>query len=377
MKNLLMVLICASALLLALMACAGETGDSPPQTTVPIQDENVIMERLEGLAKENAALRAELEDLKNQADKEKSDLTPQLTSLPAATPDPDARAIPSTPTGPGICGRTPEVQQAIIDRLMVPYCQPITNAELYRLRDLGEIRAPSLLAGDFDGLVNLYELEISLRQDCGGNCPNPPVIPSGAFSGIRVEILQISDGPDSDTHVSIAEGAFEGADVKSLEIHLHQEGELSDLPESVTQLAVYGDLSRLDWQIFRFVPELERLSLGHRDKRRSSNSAPESRPRQIYIPDGAFDANPHLKGFSLSVDTSYGSEDRFRFDKSLLADHTGLASVEMANFTLQVTKGDGFPLELHPESPLARELIRVGTQEWENWENGQPLRLPR
>ena len=298
MKNIIIALICASALIAALMACAAETEDSPQPKIAPTQDQNAIMERLEGLAKENAALRAELEDLKNQADNEKSDLAPQLTSLPTAAPDLDARTIHSTPTGPGICGRTPEVQQAIIDRLMVPYCQPITNAELYRIRDLGEIRAPSLMAGDFDGLVNLDGLEISLRQDCGSNCPNPPVIPAGAFSGIRVEILQISDGPDSDTHVSIAEGAFDGADVESLEIHLHQEGELSDLPESLTRLAVHGDLSRLDWQIFRSMPELEWIIIKHRDKRGSSNSTPEPRPRQIYIPDGAFDANPHLKGLS-------------------------------------------------------------------------------
>ena len=377
MKNILMALICASALIVALMGCAAETEDSPQPTIAPTQDENVIMERLEDLAKENAALRAELEDLKNQADNEKSDLAPQLTSLPTATPDLGARTIPSTPTGLGICGRTPEIQQAIIDRLMVPYCQPITNKELYRLRDLGEIRAPSLLAGDFDGLVNLHRLEISLGQNCRSNCSNPPVIPGGAFSGIRVEILQISDGPDGDTHVSIEEGAFDGADVDSLEIYLHEKGELSDLPESLTRLAVYGDLSRLDWNIFRTVPELEWLILGHRDKRRLSNSAPEPRTRQIYIPEGAFGANPRLKGLSLSVETSYGSEDRFRFDKSLLADHTGLTSVEMTNFTLQGRKGDGFPLELHPESPLASKLIQIGMREWENWENGDSLRLSR
>ena len=175
-------------------------------THVATQDVSAILERVENLAEQNAALRAELEDLKNE---ENSD--PRPTARPTATPTPPARSISATPSGPGICGRTPEIQQALIETLKIASCRLITEHELYRIRDLPDIRAPELRAGDFSGLVNLDSLSVQVRTL---ERLNPPVIPAGAFTGSRIKQLALSASSDSDTHATFEDGAFDGGTFK-------------------------------------------------------------------------------------------------------------------------------------------------------------------
>lgn len=297
--------------------------------------------------------------------------TPQPTARPTSTPTPQAQSIPATPAGPGICGRTPEVQQAIIDRLQIPSCQLITTAELYRIRDLGEIRVPELRAGDFYGLVNLYELKIRLW---GADQQQPPTIPDGAFEGSRIRSLEIGSRSSSNTCVDIEDGAFDGAHIEVLHVCLAAglAGTLN-LPASLHGLVLTGDLTKLDWQIFRAVPELQEVSLKHYDPRRTPYPTPEPPARQIRIPNGAFDGNLKIAGLTLDVDSSYGSPDGFLANTSLLSSHPELVRVEIANFTVLGREAGRFPLELHPDSPLAEELTRDGLREWESWQNGQDV----
>ena len=78
---------------------------------------------------------------------------------PPPTPDPTPRA--------GICGRTPEVQSAIIRALAQEgpglSCREIDFQEMYRLREI-RLEAPYLLPGDLHGLANLKKLDAAILE---------------------------------------------------------------------------------------------------------------------------------------------------------------------------------------------------------------------
>ena len=293
--------------------------------------------------------------------------TPRPTERPTATPTSPARFIPATPSGPGICGRTPEVQQVLIETLKIASCRLITEHELYRIRELPDIRAPELRAGDFAGLVNLYDLEV----DTG-------TVPSGTFAGSRIKHLRI--GGDFE------DGAFNGANLDSLSIGLAEggafydrsgslaghraPGRLPELPESLTWLSIRGDLRRLDWQVFQTLPELEYLSLAHDQERPEGTPAPAI----IALPADAFASNPKLRGLELKSDDSWGVRT-YRADASLLAEHEHLAHVVIDNLDIRRSQPDGLPLQIHPDSPAAAFVAEQGLRDWSDWEEGRDFRL--
>lgn len=104
----------------------------------------------------------------------------RLAELPTATPEPSPLAdkkvitcvgpepciIPlATPTrGPGICYRTPAVQDWILSRLQRTTCAHTGIAELYRITY--PVDFAGLKAGDLSGLVNVPSLTIGAHQ-CG------------------------------------------------------------------------------------------------------------------------------------------------------------------------------------------------------------------
>ena len=49
----------------------------------------------------------------------------------------------------GICYRTPELQEAILEILDVELCQVVNEKELFRIRTLGNVNMPSVKEGDF------------------------------------------------------------------------------------------------------------------------------------------------------------------------------------------------------------------------------------
>jgi len=315
--------------------------------------------------------------------------TPRPTARPTATPAPEARFIPPTPSGPGICGRTPEVQQALIETLKIASCRLITEHELYRIRDLPDIRAPELKAGDFAGLVNLYSLSVEVQRSEDGT---PAVIPAGAFADSRIKHLQIGSPPNSNSHATIEDGAFGGAYVESLSVSLATEGPIYDrqgeitghhapgrlpdrLPESLIRLSVRGDIRRLDWRVFQTLPELENLSLTHDQGRSGPSHEGTATPFVIALPTGAFDGNPKLKALELEVDSSYGT-GTYRIDVVLLAEHEHLVQVFIAGLDIRGPKPDGLPIRLHPDSPAAAYVAEQGTREWNDWQDGRDFRLP-
>ena len=178
MKRNLIALLLAAVFIscTTLLGCAdqGPTTEAPrredEQLLTKLNDLNrgqaALQTELEEVAKESAALRVELDDLKNRPDD--IDQPKQEPSTPEPTPA--SRAIP---IGPGICGRSPAVQSAILAVLNSPYCQVINDGELFRIVNLPHLRVPHLKSGDFEGLVNVADLRVSTIT-----------IESGAFAGL-------------------------------------------------------------------------------------------------------------------------------------------------------------------------------------------------
>ena len=62
-----------------------------------------------------------------------------------------------------ICGRTPEIQQLLIEMLHITKCRDITGEELLRVREL-ELSGMPLEVGDLDGFTNLKRLALITRE---------------------------------------------------------------------------------------------------------------------------------------------------------------------------------------------------------------------
>ena len=86
-----------------------------------------------------------------------------------------AGSISVSMAGPGICDRTPEIQNRIISDMDIPSCMLINETELYRVREIS-FDTESIKPDDLDGFVNLKTLRIS-----GLNEPMTPDI----FTGLK------------------------------------------------------------------------------------------------------------------------------------------------------------------------------------------------
>ena len=380
MRNAWILVAIAAAL--AALACGTGPTEAPEPTATPTwQGQQIIETTVE------ARVTAELTQLAPTKTRSTDPTTASLvvsTPTPGVAPVPTSPSVPTptavvipTPTRPGICGRTPEVQQAIIETLRIASCRLITEHELYRIRDLPEISAPELRSGDFTGLVNLNSLSVQL---------GPSVVPAGTFTGSGIRQLTLSSSNRSDSHLTIEDGAFDGTHVKSLSIYLakggrvYYQGELAgyrapdrppdSLPESLTWLRVSGDLRSLDWKIFQALPKLEYLSLIHDQARPEGTPTPVA----IALPADALTGNPKLRGLELEHDSSWGKKT-FRVSTRLLAEHEYLSYVSIDNMTLYDPRADGLPIQVHPDSPAAAYAAEQGLREWSGWEEEHDFRL--
>ena len=119
---------------------------------------------------------------------------------------------PVTIAGPGICGRTPEIQNALINDLNIASCRAINDAELYRIREIS-FDTGSIKPGDLTGFVNLKTLTIS-----GLNEPTTPGIFAGLESLTNLHIDLKLKGEEEKTAAFTAK-AFQGMpELKDLRI---------------------------------------------------------------------------------------------------------------------------------------------------------------
>ena len=149
-------------ILMLTLACSG--GDSPaaPETDRAQQE---LLDTIDRMDREMEGLRQEVELLNRTKQNDRPDIgkvqatqEPEQTSTaePAAAPTPEREltAEAGRQDLQGICYRTPELQEVILEMLDVELCQVVNTHELYRIRTLS-VNTPSVKEGDFEGLVNV------------------------------------------------------------------------------------------------------------------------------------------------------------------------------------------------------------------------------
>lgn len=257
-------------------------------------------------------------------------------------------------------------------------CRLITEPELYRLRNLRDIQARELKAGDFAGLVNLDTLTVAIQPL---DAAELSALPPGVFTGSGIKHLVLR------TPGAIQNGAFDGLRVESMSVSLGAGGPVYDrhgeetgylppgrlpesLPESLRWLRISGDLRELDWDVFQALPELEYLSLLHDQGRPEGTPT----PTVMALPSDAFDGNPKLKALELRRNASW-PVGAFHLPVSLLSGHEHLSMLMVDKLHISGREPDGLPLQVHPDSPAAEWVAQEGLREWRDWEDGQEFWL--
>ena len=379
----LLQLLLAAATAAIITACSEQ---QPQPTPLQLTTDERPMQTIEAMAQEIVALQTkaatptETPQPKHTATPELTEApeTPQPTTPPTATP----MSIPTT-SGSGICGRSPEIQQEILETLEAPLCQVISNPELFRITDLPDITMTTVKAGDFDGMVNLQELEISAKH-----------IHEGAFLGLdnlkQMTITALADG-------SVAQGAFQGLhSLESLEISWAKPD--GDSPETFTltdfdpmvslqQLVIKRPIPTLGAQhlatLFRNLNSLEHLQiiLLVRD---SSNTkvllpsetltknhnlkfldiAADSDQTTVHLPEEFLFENLQIKEVSIGRTTGYGGS--FRVPKTTLSHLENLETLRLSGY-LKEGKWHYNEIVLNESSPLFNK-ITYGNERPEGFE---------
>ena len=143
------LIILAALLLPLLMACAAPE----PAVDIPAQRES-----LNEVAAPIAAVGETL-----AAPDPTAEPAPTYTPYPTLTPYPTATPAPIL-TG-GICWRSPKVQEWILHRLRVHWCEPVNHGELFRITEGFPVSFP-LQPGDLAGLANVPALSVTYGH-CG------------------------------------------------------------------------------------------------------------------------------------------------------------------------------------------------------------------
>ena len=150
--------------ILALAGCSGSGESSPAVGPTDESGERSFLA-------EPGKLSGEEQAPETGTAKAKDDTKTKESKTPKAGPGPTPVSIP----GPGICGRTPEIQNTLINELNIASCRAINDTELYRVREIS-FDTESIKPGDLTGFVNLKTLKISGL--------NEPITP-GVFAGLK------------------------------------------------------------------------------------------------------------------------------------------------------------------------------------------------
>ena len=192
----------------------------------------------------------------------------QLRAVNAQGESTAAEADPVTPT-PGICGRTQQVQDALLERTGVEDCKAVTVADLagvtsldISIQALGVSDITALKSGDFGGLTGLTRLNVVDQQGL-------TTLPSDIFAGLsKLTML----GLISNQLNSLPSNVF--SDLTKLTALNLRQNELTSLPSNV-----FSDLTKLEnldlgeneltsplpAGLFDGLTALEKLFLGHNE----------------------------------------------------------------------------------------------------------------
>ena len=286
--KLLLAIATAISLTIAI-ACSGE--ESPP-TDRPDKDQQKLAQTIEAVTGQLTALQTETAKSQNALPMERPTRNAQPTpgkssptSKPPATPTP---IVIARPTGPGICGRSPEIQTTIIHYLGVSLCQAITTPELFRLTNL-EVGMVTARAGDFAGLVNVKELNIHAKD-----------IDPGAFIGLdsltKMTLTMPAQG-------NISQAAFNGLpNLTEIKITAHhslkiETSSIAGMPALETLEIDTRSPGKVLPRALQNLPELETLEIKWR-------SATEEGPAVNTL--GKMEPLPSLEQLSLTFVSDYG-----------------------------------------------------------------------
>ena len=310
--------------LLVSAACSGNEMNPTPPTD---RGDQTLVEEINRLKSETASLRQEVEELRSAESQETTQRTVPSVTQPARTPETTAARQQTTtepaptrvtipaPDGPGICGRSPEIQKAILERLDINLCQVVNAAEMFRITGLPELRMDTVRTGDFAGLVNVKGLAVDLKnletqsltgleslQELRLNIKNEGTITGGALQGLLgLEKMELTIATDS----SIEPGAFHGlSGLETLVMHFSDTTseqytfvvpDLDSMP-NLTHIRIEWFETKTESSTpFHNLPSLEsaEISIGFR------NEEPEGKEFQIHH--NMFANNPKLKNIQLNV----------------------------------------------------------------------------
>ena len=299
------------------IACSG---DEPPPTDRPDRDQQELAQTIEAVTGQLTALQTETAESQGTPR-----VAPPIKNGQPSPAENSATATPSAiarPTGPGICGRSPQIQTAILNTLEINLCSVVTPPELLRITGLADLHAYTLTPADFQDLVNLQGLTLIA-----------PTIPAGAFLGLEnLKYMELS----LYTYSSVAPGAFQGLD--SLEQLVIETNKPDSEQEDTLTIPNFDPMPKLktlqmDYipalyaenitdQFLKDLPSLEELTI-----RLNSNQLDETRDTTTTLPRGLFAHNPNLTTINFTLHSLPNVV--IQFPKDLFANNTELQSVDI------------------------------------------------
>ena len=275
---------------------------------------------------------------------------PALTRTPMGTPRPITSAVatlvpPPTPAWPGICGRSPTIQNRLLSVLKIPSCQAITEPELFRITGrmaIGFETPPQ--PGDFTGLVNLQELSIEVMEG--------ETLPAGTFHGLdKLKTLTVSMQGNEGSHSTIEPGAFAGmSSLETLQINWPINSPNKQRRPTLPPLDHIPTLELLTITTrgWIFTPQVSHLrdlpnlqTLGIRGEYYS-----ETAPRRFRLETNLFENNPALEVVEISLDTN---NTQIAIAKDTLSQLHGLKEFSLSPYS-------DSEIFLSPNSPLMKDI---------------------
>ena len=371
-------------------ATTAPAGTGQPAATTPDVTKEALVQEL-------AQLQSEVEVLRAEQDRRRAEVT---TTSPSTKLQPTAAVVIPTPTGPGICGRSPVIQEAILRTIGSPYCRTVSEDELYRIQCFKSSPSSSCRSssdssrewknhgpkpGDFAGLRNLSGVEIE----------GPFDIPAGAFTGSSIETLildvdSIESGAFTGSSIetlildvdSIESGAFEDATVQTLRITTNHTPPKGTLPTSATdlKLEIATPPTALQGNELDGLSKLEFLEFGlhaHESGKDFPKPVPWNSDLIIFsVPSGMFATNTSLRSVRLYARAELRGSGAYigkiNVDQSSFSNLPRLEALSLEFLQVRDHTSGTPPLRLNPESPLHRYLNSEGGS-WNSWSYGRSL----
>ena len=281
------------------------------------------------------------------AETEQPTLPPTAAAIPTPTPTPEPTPAPTpapapVPTGHGICGRSPEVQTAILQALGASSCRLVTTAELYRITRFAPATihiGNGLYLGDFAGLVNIKTLSFDAQENFK--------LRAGSLEGLTgLETLSLTLHP----HGTIEPGTFLGLpSIRNLTITASRVSHEHGLQFSVPPFDHMPNLQTLVIATHRWMPKLNSNHLSKLPDLEQIEIRGRSQAGIYPLPPGLFQDNPRLEEIRIRAEGA-----AIRAPAGLFTHLDRLQWLYLEHFH---TPADRPTFLLSPTSPLMEDIL--------------------